>query len=46
MRTWVLLDYVHVVVHVFHARTRDVYTLERLWADAPLEKKDDGTADS
>jgi ribosome-associated protein len=46
MRTWVLLDYVHVVVHVFHAHTRDVYTLERLWADAPLEKKDDGTADS
>lgn len=46
MRTWVLLDYVHVVIHVFHANTRDFYTLERLWADAPLEKKDDGTADS
>ena len=45
-RTWILLDYVDVVVHVFHARTRDIYTLERLWGDAPLEKKDDGTPDS
>lgn len=45
-RTWVLLDYVHVVIHVFHAHTRDVYTLERLWGDAGMERKDDGTADS
>lgn len=33
-RRWVLLDYVEVVVHVFHERTRDYYMLDRLWGDA------------
>jgi ribosome-associated protein len=33
-RRWVLLDYVEIVVHVFHARTREYYLLERLWGDA------------
>jgi len=33
-RRWVLLDYVDVVVHVFHERTREYYLLERLWGDA------------
>jgi len=33
-RTWVLLDFVDVVVHVFHERTREYYLLERLWGDA------------
>ena len=33
-RRWVLLDYVEFVVHVFHARTREYYLLERLWGDA------------
>ncbi len=33
-RRWVLLDYVEVVVHVFHARTREYYMLDRLWGDA------------
>ena len=33
-RHWVLLDFVDVVVHVFHERTRDYYLLERLWGDA------------
>ena len=32
---WVLLDYVDVVVHLFHPELRDFYQLERLWADAP-----------
>ncbi len=31
---WVLLDYVELVVHVFHHRTREYYLLERLWGDA------------
>ena len=31
---WVLLDYVDLVVHVFHHRTREYYLLERLWGDA------------
>jgi ribosome-associated protein len=33
-RRWVLLDFVDVVVHVFHERTREYYMLDRLWGDA------------
>lgn len=36
--TWVLLDYVDFVVHVFHREAREFYDLERLWADAPVER--------
>lgn len=42
---WVLLDYVDFVVHVFSARARQFYDLERLWksavrlAPADLKKK-------
>lgn len=32
---WVLLDYVDIVVHLFHPELRAFYQLERLWGDAP-----------
>ncbi len=31
---WVLVDYVNIVVHVFHAETRKFYRLEEMWSDA------------
>jgi ribosome-associated protein len=37
-RRWILLDFVHVVAHVFHKEARDYYLLERLWSDAPKEE--------
>jgi ribosome-associated protein len=33
---WLLLDFVDLVVHVFHEEEREFYRLERLWHDAPL----------
>jgi ribosome-associated protein len=32
---WVVQDYGDVAVHVFDQDTRDYYSLEELWADAP-----------
>ncbi|MBP2830805.1 ribosome silencing factor [Aquimarina sp. U1-2] len=31
---WVLIDYVHVVVHVFQKHIREFYDIEGLWGDA------------
>ncbi len=41
---WVLLDYGHVIIHVFYEPVREFYDLEGLWVDAkrimtPLLKK-------
>ncbi len=33
---WALLDFVDVVIHLFHPTLRQYYQLERLWSDAPL----------
>ena len=32
---WVLLDYGHVIIHVFYEPVRQLYDLEGLWTDAP-----------
>ena len=32
---WIVLDYLQVIVHVFHQEKRDFYSLEDLWSDAP-----------
>ena len=31
---WVLLDYGHVIIHVFYEPVREFYDLEGLWSDA------------
>ncbi len=31
---WALMDFVDVIVHVFHPTLRQFYQLERLWGDA------------
>jgi ribosome-associated protein len=37
---WVLLDYGHVVIHVFYEPVRAFYDLEGLWIDAKRIKLD------
>jgi ribosome-associated protein len=49
---WVLMDYGHVIIHVFYEPVREFYDLEGLWVDAKrietplLEKQDDAEASS
>ena len=37
-RSWLLIDFVDVVVHIFQQDTRQFYALERLWGDARIEE--------
>lgn len=39
--SWILIDYISAVVHVFLPRVRDFYRLEDLWGDAPLTRLED-----
>lgn len=34
--SWILLDYIDVVVHVFSDEAREYYDLERLWQDGEI----------
>ena len=36
--TWILIDYVNVIVHVFGKEARNFYALEDLWADASVRR--------
>ncbi len=38
---WALLDYGHVIIHIFHEPVRGVYDLEGLWMDAKRIDIDD-----
>ncbi len=33
--TWVLIDFIDVIVHLFDSEHRSYYDLEMLWGDAP-----------
>jgi ribosome-associated protein len=35
--TWIVADYLDVVLHVFTPESRDFYRLEDLWGDVPQE---------
>ena len=32
--SWILMDYSHIVIHIFQDSTRDYYDIEGLWSDA------------
>jgi ribosome-associated protein len=34
--SWLLLDFVDVVVHIFRPESREFYSLEKLWGDAAM----------
>jgi ribosome-associated protein len=36
--SWILLDFVDVVAHIFKDETRAYYNLERLWGDAEIQE--------
>jgi len=40
--SWILIDYLSAVVHVFLPRVREFYRLEELWGDAPLTQLEEG----
>jgi len=44
--TWVLVDYVDVVVHIFDKERRQYYDLELLWGDAPRVSWDESAGRS
>ncbi len=41
---WVVLDYAHVIVHVFHPEEREYYNIERLWMDGSNQIPFEATA--
>jgi ribosome-associated protein len=42
--TWIVADYLDVVVHIFTPETRQYYRLEQLWGDVPSVELEAATA--
>lgn len=42
--SWILLDFVDLVVHIFLPDVRKYYNIESLWSDAPLKNFEDKSA--
>ncbi len=40
-KTWIVLDYGDVIVHVFDPKARGFYDLEGLWEESPIEASED-----
>ena len=38
---WAILDFNHIIVHIFIEEARNYYSLEKLWADAAAISLDD-----
>ena len=38
---WILMDYINIVVNIFHKKEREYYNIERLWADAEIREVKD-----
>lgn len=43
--SWVLLDYVEVVVHIFKPQIREYFALEKLWGDARIIRLEEDVPD-
>lgn len=39
--SWVLMDLVDVVIHIFQPELREYYALEKLWGDAKITRVED-----
>ena len=39
---WIVLDYAHVIVHIFHPEERQYYNIERLWQDGTNDERFEG----
>lgn len=40
-RSWIILDYVNIVIHIMNKEKREYYQLERLWNDAIITHIED-----
>jgi ribosome-associated protein len=39
--TWILIDYVNIVIHCFMPETRAFYKIEEMWSDADFKEHND-----